>query len=142
MKDFLPDNITVARRMEARDPPDSSPLSTWPRLCDMTSILSWVSCFTTYVTVLSEAHPELVKSRLAYLAMMISDARRNGGGRWLTYDTIFRQKAAEDSSIVLDKLDPFLHTATFAALSTSPGSLCPNCSASDHALKDWALRFL
>ena len=142
MKDFLPDNIALARRMEARDAPDNSPSSSHPRLWEVSSILSWVSCFTTYVAVLLEAHPELVKSQLAYLTLMIAEARCNGGDGWLTYDTIFCQKATEDSSIVWDKLDPSLHMATFAALNTSPGSVCPHCSASDHAPKDCVLRSL
>ena len=99
-KEFLPDNITPARRMEDRDLPDNSPSSSRPRQREVTSILSWVSCFTTYLAVLSETHPELIKSQLAYLALMISETRRNDGDGWLTYDSIFRQNAAEDNTMV------------------------------------------
>ena len=68
------------------------------------------------------------------------EARRNGGDGWISYDSIFRQNAAEDESADWTCLDTFLHAATFAAQSSGAGSICPYCSASDHFPRDCALR--
>ena len=99
MKEFLPDNITLIRRTEAWEQPQTHTSGPRPNLREVNSILSWVTCFATYVAVLSDAHPELVKSRLAYLTLIVSEARHNGGDGWQTYDSIFRQNAAEDQSV-------------------------------------------
>ena len=140
MKELLPDNIGLIRRLEAWESPNHPGTSWRPRMREVNSLLSWVSCFVLYIAILSESHPELVKSRLAYLALMIAEARRNGGDGWLTYDAIFRQNAAEDASVDWGKLDSSLHTATFAAQSTGPGSICPYCSTCDHPPGMCALR--
>lgn len=84
---------------------------------DVSSILMWITCFCTYLTILVEAHPELVKSCLAYL-----EARHNGGDRWLLYDAKFCQNMAEDELADWAKLDTSLHTATVGAQSTGSGS--------------------
>ena len=98
MKEFLPDNIGLIRLAEAWEGPHPLTATSCSHLQEVNSLLSWISCFVTYTAVLSEAHPGLVKSRLAYLALIIAEARRNGGDGWLTYDSIFRQNAAEDVS--------------------------------------------
>ena len=99
MRELLPDNIAILRHMEALDSPNPlAPRATGarPRLREVSSLISWVLCYVTYVAVLSESHPNLVRSCLAYLALVVSKARRNGGDGWITYDAIFRQNAAEE----------------------------------------------
>ena len=96
--------------------------------------------FVMYLALLAEAHPELMKSCLLYIALIIVVARRNGGDGWIMYDSIFCQNVAEDPLVDLGKLDPSLHIATFAAQSMSPGSIFPHCLASDHCPKDCTLR--
>ena len=58
----------------------------------------------------------------------------------MSYDSIFKQNAAEDEAADWTRLDTSLHAATFAAQSTGAGSICPYCSASDDPPKDCALR--
>ena len=101
MRDLLPDNIVLLRHMEALDSPSAHPhmaAGTSPRLHEANSLLFWAICFSTYIAVLSEAHPSLVKSRPAYLTLIMSEARHNGGDGWISYNSIFRQNAAEDES--------------------------------------------
>ena len=92
----------------------------------------------TQPSCLIKSHPD--QSHIAYLALIIAEARCNGGDGWLTYHSIFLQNAAEDTFIAWERLDPSLHTATFAAQSTGPGSICLYCSACDHSAGDCALR--
>ena len=143
MKELLPDNIRLLRHMEPSDPLNAlvpmAPRSR-PRLREVNSILSWALCFISYLAVLAESHPSLVRPRLAYFALIISEARRNGGEGWLSYDTIFRQNAAEDEAADWTRLDSSLHAATFMAQSSAAGLACPYCSASDHSARECALR--
>ena len=46
--------------------------------CEISNLLSWVSCFATYTAVLTEARPDLIKSRLAFLALIVVEARKHG----------------------------------------------------------------
>ena len=143
MRELLPDNIALLRHMEALDSPNIQvprATGTRPRLREVNSLLSWVLCYVTYVAVLSEAHPSLVKSRLAYLALVVAEARRNGGDGWIAYDAIFRQNAAEDETTDWTRLDTSLHAATFVAQSSGARSVCPYCSASDHLPRNCALQ--
>ena len=82
---------------------------------EVNSLLSWVSCIVLYIAIPSKSHPKLVKSCLAYLALTTAEARCNSGNGWLTYDAIFPQNAAEDTSVDWGKLDSSLHIVTFAA---------------------------
>ena len=143
MRELLPDNIALLRHMEALDSPNSlvsRATGARPRLREVNSLISWVLCYVTYVAVLAESHPGLVRSRLAYLALVVSEARRNGGDGWIAYDAIFRQNAAEDEAVDWTRLDTSLHAATFIAQSSGARSVCPHCSASDHLPRDCALR--
>ena len=55
-----------------------------PNFREVSYLLSWASCFAQYTVTLAEYHPELVKSRLAYMCLIIREARKNGS--WLTRD--------------------------------------------------------
>ena len=143
MRELLPDNIALLRHMEALNSPNSptpQAIGARPRMREVSSLTSWTLCFVTYLAVLAEAHPNLVRSRLAYLSLVISEARRIGGDGWATYDAIFRQNAAEDEAADWTRLDASLHAATFLAQSSGSRSVCPHCSASDHLPKECALR--
>ena len=91
------------------------------------------------VGLCQQSHPHLVKSRLAYLALIVSKARRNGGNGWITYDAIFRQIATEDEAVDWTRLDTSLHAATFIAQSSNARSVCIHCSSSDHLPRECAL---
>ena len=55
-----------------------------PFIEEVSSILSWASCYVSYVAVLAKAHPERVLFCLTFLVRNIAEARRNKGDRWLT----------------------------------------------------------
>ena len=143
MKELLPDNIGLLRHLQAPDSPNALvPLasSSRPRLREVNSLLSWTLCFTTYIAVLVESHPGVVRSRWAYFALIVAEARRNGGDGWQSYNAIFRQNATEDEGVDWTRLDTSLHGATFVAQSSGTGSVCLYCSASDHSPRDCTLR--
>ena len=76
---LLPDNFALLRHMEALNSLTTHlPLviGTRPRLCLVNSLLS--------PAVLSESQPHLVKSLLAYLTLIMSEARCNRGDDWLS----------------------------------------------------------
>ena len=97
MKELLPDNIGLLQHLQASGSHSAiAPLATGsrPRLREANSLLSWALCFTSYVAILVESHPGLVRSHLAYFMLIIAEARRIGGDGWQSYDAIFRQNAA------------------------------------------------
>ena len=51
--------------------------------------MTWVSSFSTYVAIVTEAHPARVKDMLAYMRIIVREASKFGGNGWLTYDAIF-----------------------------------------------------
>ena len=104
--------------------------------------MTWVTCFATYMytAILASSHPHLVQSRLAYMYLIIHEARKNGGDGWRAYDSIFRQNAAEDTTADWSHLDSSLHATTFIAeWASGSGHFCRLCSDSDHNPKDCAL---
>ena len=89
MKELLPDNIGLARSLDGSElgALPMHHLATRPKLRRIPSILSWVSCFAVY-----ESHPHLVQSRLAYMCLIIREARRVRGDGWVSYDAVFPAK--------------------------------------------------
>ena len=79
----------------------------------------------SYVAVLAEAHPEQVKSRVVYLTLIIAEARRNRGNRWLTYDAIFQRNVAEDPTVGLGKLDPAIRKPLSATSGSHGHNVAP-----------------
>ena len=145
MKEFLQDNVLLGKRLDALGitallgPSWGSTAK--PNMRDVPSLLSWISCFTTYVAILGESNPQLVRSRLSYLSLVIMEARRNGGEGWRSYDTVFRQNAANNPDADWSRLDASLHASTFLAhRSDTAGLFCPLCFGTDHSRRDCAMR--
>ena len=102
MRELLQDNLGLLKNLEDLDTKlvsASLPSAARPKLREVKDILTWVLCFTTYIAVVSQAHPHLVQQRLAYMALIVREARRNGGDGWRSYDIIFRQNAAVSSLV-------------------------------------------
>ena len=117
LKEFLLDNVALHQRLESLGSAaflaTASPAR--PNLREVPNLLSCVSCFATYTAVLTETRPDLIKSRLAYLALTVAEARKHGGDGWRAYDSVFRQNAAHDPTADWSHLDASLHAATFLA---------------------------
>ena len=146
MKEFLQDNVMLGKRLDALG--FSAFLGpTWgtssrPSMREVPAILSWISCFIIYITILADTHPRLVHSRLAYMSLIIMEARRNGGDGWRSYGTVFRQNAANNPDADWSRLDASLHASTFLAQrSELNGVFCSLCFGTDHSRRDCAMRF-
>ncbi len=136
MRELLPDNVALAERLEA--------LPTWvqptkhPEQREVGSLLIWVSSFATYVAVVAQAHPDRVTDMLAYMRLIVREARKYGGNGWLTYDTVFRRNQAGRPN-PWNFLDPSLHMAYIGGQSTQPLIPCHHCNEVDHCSEDCAI---
>ena len=143
MRELLPDNVSLLKNMEELDAKfvsASLPATARPKLREVHSLLTWASCFTLYVAILAESHPHVVQQRLAYMALIVREARRNGGEGWRSYDTIFRQNAASNPALDWSILDSALYSSTFLVQRSQSGIFCHHCFCSDHSSKDCALQ--
>ena len=72
MCDLLPDNIALAERLEAlyshRAP------SKAPETQEVGALSTWVSAFSTYVAIVTAAHPGRVKDMLAFMRLLVREA--------------------------------------------------------------------
>ena len=77
MKLFLPDNLKLLSHLKGQDKLAYTLLlpSMHPNFREVSSLLSWTSCFAQYTAILTEYHLELVKSRLAYMSLLVREAR-------------------------------------------------------------------
>ena len=117
MKEFLHVNVLLGKCLDAMGAtallgPAWGSTTKPANMRDVPSLISWISCFTTYIAILSEAFPHLVRSRLAYMSLIITEASRNGGEGWRSYDTVFRQNAANNPDTDWTHLDSSLYSST------------------------------
>ena len=105
---------------------------------EVSSLITWVASFTTYIAIVAEAHPERVRDLLAYMRLIIREAHKHGGHGWLTYDAVFRRNR-QASSEPWSVLDPSLHTAYIAGQNLPPRIPCKFCNESDHPSEECAL---
>ena len=141
MRELLPDNIALLERLATI--PNMGTYNTSQHLTpqrEVSSLLTWVCAFTTYIAILAEARPDLVKSRLAYLRNIVREASRFGGDGWKTYDYVFRSQAAVDQHMDWADLNPSMMMAFMATRpSTQARLLCHLCQEADHFASNCAL---
>ena len=139
MRELLPDNMALAERLEALP---ARLGNSAPRIIaeqrEVPSLLTWVSCFATYVAVVAQAHPHRVTDMLAYMRLLIREAHKHGGQGWLTYDAVFRRNR-HGMSEPWSHLDPSLHSAYILGQGTSPRIPCKHCNEADHIAEGCAL---
>ena len=104
MKDLLPDNVTARENAQPQSPNQ-------PRQREIKSVLTWISAFITYTAILTEAFPARTKELLAYMRVILREARRSKDNGWLSYDRIFRQNAVTNPLVSWANLDPSLHAS-------------------------------
>ena len=152
LKEFLPDNVELIKKLEAIDRAAFTgvPPSQRPKLRDIPNIAAWAYCFSQYLAVLAVSHPHLIKDRLAYMCLLISEARRNGGRGWSDYDTLFRQHAAvgdqdptcPEARMDWSRLDASLHATYLVGGRDRDGRQCRLCGGVDHEADSCALKAL
>ncbi len=127
MAELLRDNMELGRRGE------ESPKPSVPDL------LSWVTCFGMYASIVTEKQPERVKELWAYQTLVVREARRCGGRGWQAYDSMFRQQAANNPRVVWSQLNSSLYATSFLANQNQRGRTCQYCMETDHASPSCAL---
>ena len=60
---------------------------------EVSDILTWVECFTRYLSVVSNSFPARARDLLAYMALIIRMAKRYSGKCWSNYDRAFHLEA-------------------------------------------------
>ena len=138
MKDLLADNMSLCTQLEALPGPHSIYAGfAKPRLRDIQSPLTWVSCFLAYAAVLT---PDAkTRNLLTYGRLVVREAQRHGGPGWQEYDKIFRQHAALDPSVQWNELNPSLHASTIMTYRSGTSQCCGLCHEPDHGIHNCAL---
>ena len=69
------------------------------KLQQVTNIMDWIQCFSTYIAVVSRTEPEHVVDLVSYLSLIIRDQQSLQDLEWASYDCQFRQKASSTSTV-------------------------------------------
>ena len=125
MADLLPQALSAAMR-NPESPKDSK-----KRAHKITSIMSWIECFTTYISLIALKHPDRVSDLLAYMSLIIHAARQYEDNPWLSYDATFRQLAATNKDWKWAQIQPSLWTISFNHAVPRPH--CSHCLSLDHS---------
>ena len=141
MKELLADNMTLCHQLEAF--PANQHIFTGmakPRLREIDSPLTWVSCFLAYVAVLT--NDSRTRNLLTYGQLVVREAQRHSGTGWIEYDRIFRQHAALSPPTIWHELNPSLHASTVLSYRAGPGKVCGLCHEPDHVAEACAMQVL
>ena len=106
---------------------------------DEAGLLSWTQCFVAYTAIVCAQNPNRLGDLLAYMVIMINEARRFKYQGWLTYDEMFRQSAAKSKTTTWSELNGTLYATTFLSQQKGESVTCQTCSSSDHHTSQCAL---
>ena len=79
MKELLPDNIIAMENVT------QAPSQQKPKQREIRSILTWLPAFITYTAILADHVPYRTRELLAYMRLIIREARRSSENGWLNY---------------------------------------------------------
>jgi hypothetical protein len=84
---------------------------------EVPDLLSWITCFGIYASVICAKSPEKAKHLLAYQTLIahVREAHRCGGKGWQTYDSIFRQQVENKPKADWTVLNSSLYITSFLA---------------------------
>ena len=125
MAELLSDNLGAAN---ATDDDQSKAASRKQQ--DVTHIMHWIQCFSTYIAVVSCAKPKRVLDLIAYLNLIINSQMGFEDLDWASYDCQFRQKASTTSTIQWDIMEGTLWNLSHSNSGTRSSSLRSHSSAS------------
>ena len=118
MADLLKDNLEAERRrLSVAGGVMASLLAGKPPRREVPDLLSWLTSFGMYASILTEKHPQLTLGLWAYQTFMVREARRCGGHGWQDYDLMFRQQAVA-TELKWASINSSLYTVTFGAPSS------------------------
>ena len=98
-----------------------------PRFREVLSVVSWVYCFLTYVSVrMVDEAIETVRDMLSYCCLIIWEAFWLGGEGWWEYDHTFQSQVAIDPAIPQQSIWPKLQATTLVGQHGATGQLGPH----------------
>ena len=115
MSDLLPENLDLPQCESSSFAIEGGAIVPITRVAskrkqEVTDILTWVECFTSYITVLTTYIPNRSRDLLSYMALIIRMAKRYSGNCWLNYDRAFRLEAAASNIRDWRQLKPDLYS--------------------------------
>ena len=115
MPDLLPENLDLPQCESSSFAIEGGAIVPITRVAskrkqEVTDRLTWVECFTSYITVLTTYMPNRSRDLLSYMALIIRMAKRYSGNCWLNYDRAFRLEAAASNIRDWSKLKPDLYS--------------------------------
>ena len=141
MRELLADNVAVRRHFEEVHGAlgfQVVPVSPRPRVREVTTLPSWITCFLTFLAV--STTDAVTRDRLAYAILIVREAMRHGGQGWLEYDRLFRQQACLNPSLPWNVIHPGLQATTILGQQpVGSGTSCSLCRECDHVVSQCAL---
>ena len=101
------------------------------------TILEWLQCFSTYVSVVARKHPERIADLMGYQSLIIEASMEYKGDCWAGYDRRFRQQAASRPNITWSTNDSTLWSLAFTG--RAKVSRCSYCFSLSHRSADCEL---
>ena len=101
------------------------------------TILEWLQCFSTYVSVVARKHPERIADLMGYQSLIIEASMEYKGDCWAGYDRRFHQQAASRPDITWSTNDSTLWSLAFTG--RAKVSRCSYCFSLSHRSADCEL---
>ena len=108
MAELLPDHIGINTTPSKEDMQAAK-----QKRRQVTNIFEWIQCFSIYVAVLTQNHPDHIQDLLGYQALIVEACMEYNSEAWLGYDCRFRQNAVATPGIVWAKINPTLWNKAF-----------------------------
>ena len=103
----------------------------------ISTILEWLQCFTTYMSVVIASQPERSQDLLGYQSLIIEAKMQYEGSGWLSYDRRFRLNAAAQPDQKWSLMDGTLWNIAFAGAARA--DRCKLCFMLSHKSEECAL---
>ena len=143
MRELLPDNVALCQHLESMHghlPFHSLSGHTRPRFREISTPLSWINCFLTYLAVRTQ--DTATRDQLMYSRLVLQEAARHGGMGWIEYYRVFRKQAALNSMLTWNSLQPGLHASAILGQRSCNGVFCTLCKGTDHSVAQCALSYV
>ena len=134
MAELLPDRLGV----NAGPPVEGDKEDKKQKRRQVTNILEWIQCYSIYMAVRAQKHPDKVHDMLGYQALIVEARMEYEGDGWLGYDRRFRQTAAASPDTPWAKIEPTLWNKAFVGQARA--ARCKYCFSLTHMADDcdWA----
>ena len=101
----------------------------------VSSIFSWIQCYSTLVSILAHKFPSKVPQLMAYQSIIVRCYTDYEGDGWLAYDRAYRRKAAYEKCLDWSKLNVAFYQFCLAG-NAKRNAVCRICLRHDHQTAD------